>query len=133
GRADRVHAHPRRLRAARRSCLRNPYRRRYYRARWRISEPAPGGRRAGRQSMAAARISAPRAGQATMNGPEIVWLPDGRRLHMNHGPIDLIVEAFGAPAEVEAAYRQAARRFRTILDELAEELAGLRRPSTSRL
>jgi ApbE superfamily uncharacterized protein (UPF0280 family) len=67
-----------------------------------------------------------------MNGPEIVWLPDGRRLHMNHGPIDLIVEAFGAPAEVETAYRQAAIRFRTILGELAEELAGLRRPSTAR-
>ena len=50
-----------------------------------------------------------------MNGSEIVWLPDGRRLHMNHGPIDLIVEAFGAPEEVEAAYRQAARCFRTIL------------------
>jgi ApbE superfamily uncharacterized protein (UPF0280 family) len=66
-----------------------------------------------------------------MNGPEIVWLPDGRRLHMNHGPIDLIVEAFGAPQEVEAAYRQAALRFRTILGELAGELAGLRRPSTA--
>jgi ApbE superfamily uncharacterized protein (UPF0280 family) len=65
-----------------------------------------------------------------MNGPEIVWLPDGRRLHMNHGPIDLIAEAFGAPAEVEAAYRQAAQRFQTILGELVEELAELRRPST---
>jgi ApbE superfamily uncharacterized protein (UPF0280 family) len=67
-----------------------------------------------------------------MNGPEIVWLPDGRRLHMNHGPIDLIVEAFGAPEEIEASYRQAARRFRTMLGELVEELADLRRPSTTR-
>jgi ApbE superfamily uncharacterized protein (UPF0280 family) len=65
-----------------------------------------------------------------MNGPRIVWLPDGRRLHMNHGPIDLIVEAFGAPEEVEAAYRQAALCFRTILGELVEELAELRRPSS---
>jgi len=65
-----------------------------------------------------------------MNGPEIVWLPDGRRLHMNHGPIDLIVEAFGTPEEVEAAYRQAARHFQTILGELVEELAELRRPSS---
>jgi ApbE superfamily uncharacterized protein (UPF0280 family) len=65
-----------------------------------------------------------------MNGPRIVWLPDGRRLHMNHGPIDLIVEAFGAPEEVEAAYRKAAKRFQTILGELVEELAELRRPSS---
>lgn len=67
-----------------------------------------------------------------MNGPEIAWLPDGRRLHMNHGPIDLIVEAFGAADEVEAAYRQAAKRFQTILGELVEELAELRQPSTPR-
>lgn len=67
-----------------------------------------------------------------MNGPQVSWLLDGRRLHMNHGPIDLIIEAFGAPAEVEAAYRQAARRFQTILGELVEELAELRRPSSPR-
>ncbi|MEP4423982.1 MAG: UPF0280 family protein, partial [Nitratireductor sp.] len=42
-----------------------------------------------------------------MSGPRIAWLPDGRRLHMQHGPIDLIVEAFGAPAERAAGYRQA--------------------------
>ncbi|MDN5925758.1 MAG: UPF0280 family protein [Hyphomicrobiales bacterium] len=65
-----------------------------------------------------------------MNGPRIVWLPDGRRLHMNHGPIDLVVEAFGAAGEVKAAYRQAARRFQTILGELVEELTELRRPSS---
>ena len=64
-----------------------------------------------------------------MNGPQIAWLPDGRRLHMNHGPIDLVVEAFGAPEEVEAAYHRAARRFETILEELVAELPGLRRPS----
>jgi ApbE superfamily uncharacterized protein (UPF0280 family) len=64
-----------------------------------------------------------------MNGPQISWLPDGRRLHMNHGPIDLLVEAFGAPEEVETAYRQAANRFETILDELVAELPELRQPS----
>jgi len=63
-----------------------------------------------------------------MNGPRIAWLPDGRRLHMNHGPIDLIVEAFGAEGERRAAYAQAAARFRTILDELVAELPGLREP-----
>ena len=35
-------------------------------------------------------------------------LPDGRRLHLQHGPIDLIVEAWGEAREVAAAYRQAA-------------------------
>lgn len=62
-----------------------------------------------------------------MNGPQVVMLADGRRLHMNHGPIDLIVEAFGRETEVRAAYRQTADRFRTILEELVAELPALRR------
>ncbi len=67
-----------------------------------------------------------------MDGPQAHWLEDGRRLHLNHGPIDLVVEAFGAPAERAAAYRQAAGRFQTILGELVEELPELRRPAASR-
>ena len=54
-------------------------------------------------------------------------LPDGRRLHLNDGPIDLIIEAFGALREVEAAYRAASARFVTVLDELCSELSYLRR------
>lgn len=54
-------------------------------------------------------------------------LGDGR-LHLQHGPIDLIVEAFGAPDEVERAYRQAIARFGDILSRLVEELPILRRP-----
>ena len=53
--------------------------------------------------------------------------PDGR-LHLQHGPIDLIIEAFGAHAEVEAAYRQAVDRFGDILATLVRELPTLRRP-----
>ena len=64
-------------------------------------------------------------------GPQIGWLPDGRRLHMNHGPIDLIVEAWGEPGEVARAYGQAADRFGTILTELVAELPELRRPAGS--
>ncbi len=64
-----------------------------------------------------------------MNGPKIHWLPDGCRLHMNHGPIDLIVEAFGDGGEVSAAYEQAAARFQTVLGELVSELGELRRPA----
>ncbi|RST86019.1 UPF0280 family protein [Aquibium carbonis] len=63
-----------------------------------------------------------------MTSPQIAWLPDGRRLHMNHGPIDLIVEAFGDDDERQAAYEQAAARFATVLSELVGELPDLRRP-----
>ncbi|RRI04436.1 UPF0280 family protein [Mesorhizobium tamadayense] len=65
-----------------------------------------------------------------MNGPQAHWLADGRRLHLNHGPIDLIVEAFGEPDECRAAYAQAVARFQTILTELVEELPELRRPAS---
>jgi ApbE superfamily uncharacterized protein (UPF0280 family) len=58
--------------------------------------------------------------------PQIGMLPDGRRLHLNQGPIDLIIEAFGAPGEVENAYRQTAERFPDILPTLVRELAQLR-------
>ncbi len=54
-------------------------------------------------------------------------LPDGARLHLNHGPIDLIVEAFGADDEVGLAYDQAGRRFADILPVLAGEIDLLRR------
>src|SRR3984893_11577526 len=63
------------------------------------------------------------------NRAQIRMLPDGRRLHMHDGPIDVIVEAFGAAREVEVAYRAAADRFVGILDELCGELEFLRRPA----
>ncbi len=61
-------------------------------------------------------------------GPQGRMLPDGRRLHLNHGPIDLVIEAEGDHDEAQAALIQAARRFEGLLDELVEELALLRRP-----
>ena len=64
-----------------------------------------------------------------MQGPQAHLLPDGRRLHLNHGPIDLIIEGFGQLGEVQAAYRQAVARFQTLLDELVAELPELRRPA----
>jgi ApbE superfamily uncharacterized protein (UPF0280 family) len=54
-------------------------------------------------------------------------LGDGR-LHLQHGPIDLVIEAWGAPAEVEAAYGQATAHFADILEVLVQELAQLRTP-----
>jgi ApbE superfamily uncharacterized protein (UPF0280 family) len=67
-----------------------------------------------------------------MNGPQAHWLADGMRLHLNHGPIDLIVEAFGDQRERHAAYAQAVARFETILEELVAELPELRRPASGR-
>src|SRR6202521_4697415 len=63
------------------------------------------------------------------NRSQIRMLPDGRRLHMQDGPIDVIVEAFGAVSEIEVAYRAAAARFIGVLDELCGELEFLRRPA----
>jgi len=61
-------------------------------------------------------------------GAQIAMLPDGRRLHLQHGPIDIVAEAFGEICEVQAAYAQAAARFATILAPLVDELAVLRTP-----
>jgi ApbE superfamily uncharacterized protein (UPF0280 family) len=57
---------------------------------------------------------------------QIAMLPDGRRLHLQDGPIDLIIEAFGDPRAIESSYRAAAARFETVLDELCCELSFLR-------
>lgn len=53
-------------------------------------------------------------------------LPDGRRLHLSDGPIDLIIGANGRLSDVRRAYKAAANRFVTILDELCAELPLLR-------
>ena len=60
--------------------------------------------------------------------PLIRLLPDGRRVHLHDGPIDLILEAWGPPAAVRAAHRAAAGRMNGLLDELCDELAILRAP-----
>ena len=58
--------------------------------------------------------------------PQMARLADGRRLHLQDGPIDLIVEARGSEANVRAAYGAAVQRFTGLLDELCEELPLLR-------
>jgi ApbE superfamily uncharacterized protein (UPF0280 family) len=57
-------------------------------------------------------------------------LPDGRRVHMQDGPIDLVMEAFGSADEIGVAYRAAASRFVSVLDELCGELSRLRQPAS---
>jgi ApbE superfamily uncharacterized protein (UPF0280 family) len=58
--------------------------------------------------------------------PQIKWLKDGKRLHLQDGPIDLIVEAEGSATHRRTAYAAAIGRFTGLLDELCDELALLR-------
>ena len=58
--------------------------------------------------------------------PQIAILTDGRRLHLQDGPIDLILEAHGSEANMRAAYDAAVQRFTGLLDELCKELPLLR-------
>lgn len=64
----------------------------------------------------------------TKNGPSARLMADNKRLHLQHGPIDLIIEAFGEPEDVSASYIQAVRAFDDILDDLVSELDLLRSP-----
>lgn len=61
-----------------------------------------------------------------MTGAVAAMLSDGRRLHLQHGPIDLIIEADGPSGAAERAYRAAWRRFPSILPALVDELPALR-------
>jgi len=58
--------------------------------------------------------------------PQISLLPDGKRLYLQDGPIDLVIEASGSETDVRIAYDAAARRFTGLLDELCGELVLLR-------
>lgn len=60
-----------------------------------------------------------------MTGPQAAWLaPD--RLHLQHGPIDLIIGADGPGRRM--AFDAAHARFATVLEELVPELPRLRAP-----
>jgi ApbE superfamily uncharacterized protein (UPF0280 family) len=58
--------------------------------------------------------------------PQVGWLKDGKRLHLQDGPIDLIVEADGGTPDKRTAYAAAVGRFTGLLDELCDELPSLR-------
>jgi uncharacterized protein len=53
---------------------------------------------------------------------------DDGRWHLQHGPIDLIIDADGDPAAVRAAHETCWARFAGVLDELVGELRWLRAP-----
>jgi uncharacterized protein len=63
-----------------------------------------------------------------MFAPPVIQDLSGGRLHLSHGPIDLVLKAWGEPQALSAAYAAARRRFNEVLPELCEELAQLRRP-----
>src|SRR5579863_6173800 len=82
-------------------------------------------RRGSKARRGARAIRGHRRARATARRPEAMpggairrMLPDGRRLHLQHGPIDLVIEAFGARDEIAHAYGQAWTRFQTVLAEL---------------
>jgi len=58
-----------------------------------------------------------------MSGPTAALLGDGSRLHLQHGPIDLVIGADGNRTE---AFTAAHARFQTVLAELVAELPLLR-------
>lgn len=65
---------------------------------------------------------------ANQQGPQAALLPDRERLHLHHGPIDLIIEASGSLYEVSVAYEQAKQAFENVLTDLVAELSLLRTP-----
>ena len=56
---------------------------------------------------------------------------DGGREHWQHGPIDLIIDAWGDEVAVHRAYEAAWLRFQGLLAELVDELPLLRSPASS--
>ena len=64
-----------------------------------------------------------------MSGPVAALLPCGTRLHLQHGPIDLVI---GAEGDRAGAFAAAQVRFATILEELVAELPLLRSPAGRR-
>lgn len=70
-----------------------------------------------------------RPGGATeMQSAQSRFLPDGRRLHLHHGPIDIVLDVSG-PGRSNAL-AQAEERFGTIMEELVAEIAAIRSPVT---
>jgi uncharacterized protein len=63
--------------------------------------------------------------------PQVAILAGGR-LHLQHGPIDLLIGTRGSPDERRSAQEAAISRFSTILGPLVAELPLLRRPLAGR-
>lgn len=86
-------------------------------------------RDAGPQAWLLSCVAQPADGVQDARSPssQAGWQGGSSRLHLQHGPIDLIISAEGEADEVQSAYRQAQQSFATILDRLAAQLPLLRR------
>ena len=63
----------------------------------------------------------------TFNSAHSGFLPGGR-LHLNEGPIDLVIGASGSRTSIETAFRTAKIQFNGLLSRLAKDLPILRKP-----
>jgi uncharacterized protein len=63
-----------------------------------------------------------------MFAPPVIQQLAGERLHLSHGPIDVVLKVWGSADAVRAAYGAAGNRFPQILPELCDELVALRTP-----
>lgn len=64
-----------------------------------------------------------------MNRSSAMLINNARRLHLQHGPIDLIIDAQGHDKSCrDTVFHAAANRFDTVLDEVVHELDALRAP-----
>lgn len=63
-----------------------------------------------------------------MFAPPVLQVLSGDRLHLSHGPIDIVLKAWGTRAAEQAANAAAWARFKSILPELCDELPALRTP-----
>lgn len=64
--------------------------------------------------------------------PPLVQTLPGDRLHLQHGPIDVILRAWGAEVAVREAYAAVSQAFPAILPALAAERDALRQPIAQR-
>ncbi len=62
------------------------------------------------------------------SGPQVTLRADGTGLHLQHGPIDLLIEADGPRHSRRAAFEAATERFHGLLAGLVDELELLRTP-----
>ena len=56
------------------------------------------------------------------------YMLSGNRLHLQHGPINLVIKAYGGDDEVRRAYERAERRLSGMLQNLVDNLSLLRSP-----
>ncbi len=69
-----------------------------------------------------------KANNARDQGPVARWLTPESRLHLQHGPIDLVIDVHGAYRERELAFQQATAAFNDVLTGLVSDLDVLCQP-----